>query len=112
MKSPKHSRFTNEGNIVMNFDNENIRAEAAQKLESVEQISTKSVGKMKLMIMICNVHREETKGKKKETILDHNEFLHTIEGVENKIELIFSKPAAGGTMHYILRCDPTVRELI
>ncbi len=36
----------------------------------------------------------------------------TSTGVEDKIELFFSKPAAGGTMHYILRCDPTVREMI
>lgn len=39
-------RFTNGDSIIMNFDNENTRGEAAKKFEYVEQISTRSVGKM------------------------------------------------------------------
>lgn len=35
------SRFTNGGNIVMNFDGEKVKDDAAQKLESVEQVCTK-----------------------------------------------------------------------
>lgn len=38
------SRFTNGGNIVMNFDDEKVRDDAAYKLEAVEQVCTKSVG--------------------------------------------------------------------
>lgn len=41
-----NSGFTNGVNIVVNFDNENTRAEAAKNMLSFEQISTKSVAKM------------------------------------------------------------------
>lgn len=34
------SKFTNGGNIVINFDDENIRNGTTQKLENVEQGST------------------------------------------------------------------------
>lgn len=51
----------------------------------VKQITVKSVEKIKPKTMICNVPNEETKEKIKETILDSNEFLHTIEGVVNKM---------------------------
>lgn len=72
----------------MNFANEKTKAEVAQILKSVKQISIKNVGKIKSKIMICNMHKEETKKEvKKETILDRNDFLWTIQGVENKTEL-------------------------
>lgn len=57
---------------------------------------------MKPRIMICNVHKGETKEEIKETNLHCNEFLHTTAGVENNTELIFSEPAAGGDiMHWV-----------
>ena len=62
----KNARFTTEGNIVMNFEDEDIRNLAAQKLETVSNVTTKSVKKMKLKIMICNAHKVETK----ETLID------------------------------------------
>lgn len=67
---------------------------------------------LKKLIPRYNVHEEETKDKIEGIILDHTEFFHTSPGVENKIELIFCKPATGSVMHYILRCNPTVREMI
>ena len=106
------SRFTNGGNIVMNFENENAREEAAKKLGRVEKFTTKNVKKLIPKIIICNVHKEETKGSIIKTIFDSNQYLQPIEDVENKIELLFTKPAAGGTIHYVLKCDPLIREAI
>ena len=54
------ARFSRGGNIVINFEDENIRTEAAQKLEAVDKITTKSVWKLKPKIMICNMHKEES----------------------------------------------------
>lgn len=47
----------------MNFEDENIRDEAAQKSENVEQVSAKSMGKSMPKVMISNVHKEETGDK-------------------------------------------------
>ena len=32
--------------------------------------------------------------------------------MQNKISYIFDKPAAGGTRHYVFKCDPEIRKLI
>ena len=106
------SRFTKGGDIVMNFENESMRDEAVQKLEVVEEVTTKSVKKLKPKIMICNVPQEESKDMLIENLIDRNAYLQAIPEIESKMELIFAKPAAGGTQHYILKCDPAVRELI
>lgn len=106
------ARFTSGGNIVMNFENEATRDEAAQKLENLEKVTVKSVRKIMPKIMICNVPQEESKDTMIEFLIDRNEYLQTIPDIENKIKIIFSKPSAGGTMHYILKCDPSVRKLI
>ena len=37
------SSFTNGGNVVMNFENENTREEAAKRLGRVEKFTTKNV---------------------------------------------------------------------
>ena len=106
------SRFTNKGNIVMNFENEAMRDEAAVKLENVQQVKAELVKKLNPKIMICNVFKEETEDRIIQTVIRRNEYLRDIQGVENKMELIFCKPAAGGTKHFILRCQPEVREVI
>ncbi len=105
------SRFTNNGNIVMNFENESTMNEAAAKLQYVANMSTRSVKKLRPKVMICNVHGEENEGEIIQTLINRNEYLKEIEGIESKIDMIFKKTAAGGTSHYILRYDPLVREL-
>lgn len=70
-------------------------------MESVEKLSIRRVKKIKPKIMIYNVHKEDTKEKIMGTILDNGVFLQTFQTAGNKTELIFNKPAAGGTMHYI-----------
>lgn len=45
-------------------------------------------------------------------LIDRNEYLNNISDVGDKLELLFRKPAASGTKHYIIRCDPEVREMI
>ena len=94
----------------MKFENEAVRDEAAQKLENLE-ITIKSVKKLKPKIMICNVAKEETK-MIVDNLINRNEYLKGITDVAGKIQMVFSKPASGGTMHYILKCDPSVREPI
>lgn len=46
---------------MIHFDFENIRNEAARKLEYVKQVSTKCIEKLKTKIMLCNVCKDETK---------------------------------------------------
>ena len=58
-----NSRLTNRDNTVMNFDDEITRNDAAQQLEVIHHVITKSVKKIRQKIMICNVHKEETKNK-------------------------------------------------
>lgn len=106
------ARFTKAGNIVMNFENEHIRDEAAKKLENVNNVTTKVVKKLKPKIMICNVQKEENQDMIVKTLIERNDYLQSVSGIENMIEKIFIKQAAGDTLHYILRCDPRVRELI
>ena len=108
----KDSKFTTGGNIVMNFENEKTRDEAALRLVNVEQVNTSKVKKLMPKIMICNVNKEETPSKIIETVIERNDYLSTIQDVKNKIQMIYNKPAAGSTVHYILKCDPMVRELI
>ena len=98
--------------IVMNFENETLRNEAVEKLEHVSNVSTKTVRKLKPKLTLCNVHTEEESQDLVNTIVSRNEYLNTITDINNKIEIIFFKPAAGGTLHYVLKCDPEVRELI
>lgn len=108
----KDARFTTNGHIVMNFDNENVREMAAEKLKEVSKVTTNNVRKLKPKIMICNIHDEEYDGDKDSFIkdlVDRNEHLQSIENITEKIDLLFVKPAAGGTKHCILKCDPEVR---
>ena len=107
------TRFTQKGDIVMNFENIEKRDEAASKLVGVSDVMTKSVRKLKPKIMICNVNKEEEVGDKIiDTLIARNDYLQGVSDVKSKMELLFRKPASGGTQHYIIRCDPEIRELI
>ncbi len=105
------SRFTAKGNMVLNFENETMMKNAAEKIEKVDNMTTKTVKKLKPKVMICNVHEEESESEIIKTIISRNEYLQTIDNVENKIDLVFTKQAAGKTTHYILKCEPAVREM-
>lgn len=48
-------------------------------------------------IMLCNVSKEEDKEELLTKLIEKNECLQTIEGVKEKMKLLFEKPAAGGT---------------
>ena len=106
------TRFTSDGKIVMNFEDETVRNEAAQKITNVERLSVKTPNKLKPKLTLCNVHKEEAEEQIKDIIIERNEYLQSIPEIQSKIEILFSKQAAGGTIHYILRCDPMVREAI
>lgn len=106
------SRFTSKGNIVMNFEKETVRDEAAKKLENVQHVKAKVVKKLNPKIMICNVNKEDLEEQFIETLICKNEYLKSIEDVEKKIVKLFDKPASGGTRHVILKCEPEVRQVI
>lgn len=92
----------NEGNIVLNFDDENIRNEAAQKYENVDEVSKKRMRKL----------RSKIRDKIIESWLNRILFLCSIPAAEGKIEMNFNECAASGTVHCVLKCNPVVRELI
>ena len=109
----KDSRFTTSGNIIMNFENETVLEEAAEKLKTITQISTKNVRKLMPKVMICNVNSEESEEDLIKDLIDRNDYLQEINDVDNKIKIITKKQAAGGTVHYILKfLDPRIRCLI
>ena len=105
-------RVTNERNMVMNFEDESIRNQAAAKLNAVNAVKTKAVGKRTPRIIICNMHNTESVDELVKNMIDRNPYLQNVVDVENKITLVKSKPAAGGTVHHILRCDPHVKGLL
>ncbi|KAK3888616.1 hypothetical protein Pcinc_007342 [Petrolisthes cinctipes] len=106
------SRFTTGGNIVINFDDEATRNEAAERLRTVDKMKVSNVKKILQKFMLCNVSKGEDKDELMAKLLERNECLRCIAGIEQKMKLVFEKPAAGGTVHYIIRCDPEVRASI
>lgn len=106
------SKFTKAGKIVINFETDEARKRAEDKLQELGNISVTHGKKLQPKLMLCNVGKEE----KRETLIEHlierNDFLSTITEIKDKMKVIFEKPAAGGSTHYIIKCDPEVRGLI
>ena len=100
------------GNVILNFETQEQRDLAVQKVGELENLSVKKAKKLLPKIMICNVRTEERKENLVHTMIQRNDYLQSIDDVENKIELVFTKDAAGETKHYILKCQPEVRGLI
>ena len=57
------SRFTSNGHIVMNFEDEATRNEAAERLKTVNNVKASNVKKIMPKIMLCNVSKEENKNE-------------------------------------------------
>ena len=108
------TRFTSAGNIVMNFDDETLRDDAQQMLANVTTVRTSTVKRIKPKITICNVSTQDVQNKDEiiETLVTRNEYLQSIVDIKSKMEVLFTKPAAGGTVHHIVKCDPEIRGLI
>lgn len=106
------TKFTKSGNIIANFKNEQQRNEARDRLKQVNSLKTMNVKKLLPKIMICNVNKDEEKETLIETLIERNEFLQSCDGVKDKISLVISKKAAGGTVHHIVKCEPEVRGMI
>ena len=102
----------NNGNVILNFENQEQRDKAAEKVERLDNLSAVKSKKLLPKIMICNVNAEESKDDLVATMIHKNDYLQDIENIENKINLVFVKDAAGETKHYIHKCDPEVRGLI
>ena len=107
-----NTQFKPTGNVVLNFKTEHERDQAAMKVDQLNNLSTKPKQKRLPRIMICNVSTVENKDNLIETIIDRNDYLKTITDIGHKINLIYDKKAKGGTIHYVLKCDPEVRGLI
>ncbi len=106
------TKFTNGGKIVVNFETEEERKEAHDKLQELGNLRFSHGKKMQPKIILCNVGEEEKRETLIEHIIERNRYLSTIAGIEDKMSVIFEKPASGGTNHYIIKCDPEVRGLI
>ena len=105
------TRFSNKGNVVVNFEDSDVRDDAARLIQgNVEGVVTKKVGKLQPKIMICNVQREEDDVL--EAMIERNEVLRSIPGVREKFTFVLKKQAAGHTDHYIFKCAPEVRRAI
>lgn len=105
------SKFTTKGNIVMNFESEESRNEAKTKLVSVDNLNVSCGRRLNPKIMICNVALVEDKDSIIDVVIERND-LGVIDRVKEKMSVIFCKPAAGSTVHYVLKCDPEVRAII
>ena len=107
-----NTKLTSGGNVVMNFANESEREMAAARIRSgIKDVDTQVTKKFHPKIMICNVSKEENKTDVIDYLIAENSYLQSVVEVQEKVKLIFDKPAAGDTVHYILRCSPDVREL-
>lgn len=105
------SKFTNKGNIVINLESEEMKNAAQNKLHEVGNLIVSNGKRFDPKIMVCNVARNEDKESLIEDIIVRNE-LESIDGVMNKMKIVSERPAAGGTVHYVLKCDPEVRARI
>ncbi|KAK3887762.1 hypothetical protein Pcinc_008148 [Petrolisthes cinctipes] len=105
------SKFTNKENIVINLESEEKRNAAQNKLHEVGNLIVSNGKRWDPKIMVCNVARNEDKESLIEEIIVRNN-LESIDGVINKIQIVSERPAAGGTVHYVLKCDPEVRARI
>ncbi|KAK3862619.1 hypothetical protein Pcinc_031534 [Petrolisthes cinctipes] len=102
------SKFTNKGNIVINLESEEMRNAAQNKLHEVGNLIVSNGKRWDPKIMVCNVARNEDKESLIEEIIVRNN-LESIDGVINKIKIVSERPAAGGTVYYVLKCDPEVQ---
>ena len=102
-----------ERKITMNFDNEEIRNEAVQKIADIPGIKVRPVKKLYPKIKVLKVQGVEKSETIIEDIIDRNRCLDNIENVKEKIWFIFRKSSNYiGYFDYLLKCDPEVRRAV
>ena len=105
------TRFSQTGNLVVNFPNEECRDSATTLIQdNVGGAVTKKVKKLLPKIMICNVHEEEDDVM--DAVIEKIVYLQSISNVSQKMTFLFKKSAASHTVQYIIKCDPEVRRVI
>ena len=67
--------FKQSGNIILNFETEQQRDEAAAKVDLLDNLSATKTKKFFPKIMICNVSTEEDKDDLVQTIIERNNYL-------------------------------------
>ena len=110
----RDTRFSKSGNIVLNFESALERDEAANKVAGVENLAVDKIKKLKPKIMICYVNDPVDKDSIIDKMIEKNEYLQSIPDVKDKIQVSFVKDVIkdGDIKHYILMCDPEVKNLI
>lgn len=107
------TKFTSGDNAVMNFACEPERQMAAHRISNgLENLEMNFTKKLHPTTMICNVSKEESKEDIVEYLVAKNGYLQSVDNVNDKVKLVFDKPANGNTVHYILKCTPDVRGMI
>ena len=101
----------NNKKIIMNFENEEIRNEAVQKINECNSIKVTPVKKYDPKIMLLDVYGCENQDNLLDTICERNSFLN---GKKDKMQLILRKPSRynEGYFNYLLKCDPEIRKAI
>ena len=72
------------GNVILNFETQEQRDLAVQKVGELENLSVKKAKKLLPKIMICNVSTEERKENLVHTMIQRNEYLQSIDDVIKK----------------------------
>ena len=106
------SKFTNAGKIIVNFETEEEKNKAEERLRVLEGVSVTHNKMMFPKIVLCNVDKDVQRDGLIEELIERNHFLSTIDDVKDKMKVIFDKPAAGNTINYFIKCDPEVRRII
>lgn len=95
---------------MVSFLNECRDSAATLIHDNVGGTVTKGVKKLQPKIMIWNAYEEEEDGI--DAVIEKNVSLQSISDVFQKTALMFKKPVASHTAHYVIKCDPEVRGLM
>ena len=66
------AKFKQTGEVILNFESEHQRDEAAAKVEKLENLSANKTKMLFPKIMICNVSKEENRDDIVQTIIERN----------------------------------------
>ena len=88
------AKFKQICNVILNFESEHQRDEAAAKVEKLENLSANKTKMLFPKIMICNVSKEENRDDIVQTKAKRNDYLKSTENITDKLSLTFAKEVA------------------
>ena len=111
----ENSRVTPKGCYVLNFASQEKLDKAKASL-SGPAFEDKFVAhlpkKLDPKITLCNIPIDVSEDAIVTSILEKNNLIEELIKNGEKFDLLFSKPAAGNTKHYIFKCSPKLRKTI